>query len=323
MFYKCYLEVNNMLYYKNENDLTVYFANGDIATWTRDHPNFNKVYKLCKKSNWEEIQVLYNLNKAIINSDKVVVNNNGITVNNIIVSEDTPVLNFIKLLKKKGVVEDNINRIKPFLINMFKNPFIDAPQEIYDYCKAMDFEITDDGCFLAYKNVRSDLGSIYDNGATKHKIGEYTEVKMYDTDRTNTCSKGLHFCSKSYLNHYAGDVTIIVKINPMDVVSIPVDYNFAKGRCRKYMTVGILNDKDKMLKDVNVNDLVCVSSIIRVESMPVYLNNSIDETAYWMKVFNNDEEKVAERMNIKVSTVQRNMRKYRERSKENNNASKV
>lgn len=305
-----------MLYNKTGNKLTVYFSNGDIAVWKADSPEFNKIHELCKKSNWTEIQILHNLNKAVINSDKVVINDSNVTINDVIISEDIPVLNFIKLLREKGVVEDNINKIKPFLINMFKNPFIDAPQEIYDYCKAMDFEITDDGCFLAYKNVRSDLGSIYDHGTTKHEVGKYTEVKKIDTDRTNTCSNGLHFCSKSYLKHYPGEVTIIVKVNPMDVVSIPVDYNFAKGRCRKYMTVGILNDKNKMLKDVNVNDLVCVNAILRVEPMPVFLD-SIEATAYWMKLFDNDEEKVAERMNIKVSTVQRNMRKYRKRNKEN------
>lgn len=297
-----------MLYFKDDKQLTVHFANGDVAVWSATNPEMPHILELCKNAQWGEIEILHNVNKAIMKSKSVVVEKDTMKIDGVtVVNTDTPIMKFIKILQEKGVIDSEINRIKPFLENMFKNPFIDAVQEIYDYCKAMDFEITDDGCFLAYKNVRSDLGSIFDNGATKHKIGEYTEVKMYDTERTNTCSKGLHFCSKSYLQHYVGEVTIIVKINPRDVVSIPVDYNFAKGRCRKYLVVGILNDKDKMLSDVDESTLdKSVGNILRNESR-------IEETVRLMNKYN-DKERVANEMGISVSTVERNMRKYRERN---------
>lgn len=297
-----------MLYFKDDKQLTVHFANGDVAVWSATNPEMPHILELCKNARWGEIEVLHNINKAIMKSKNVVVEKDIIKIDGVTVSNTaTPIMEFIKVLQKKGVIDSEISRIKPFLENMFENPFIDAVQEIYDYCKAMDFEITDDGCFLAYKNVRSDLGSIFDNGATKHKIGEYTEVKMYDTERTNTCSKGLHFCSKSYLQHYVGEVTIIVKINPKDVVSIPVDYNFAKGRCRKYLVVGILNDKNKMLSDVDESTLdKSVGNILRNESR-------IEETVRLMNKYN-DKEQVANEMGISVSTVERNMRKYRERN---------
>lgn len=297
-----------MLYFKDDKQLTVHFANGDVAVWSATNPEMPHILELCKNAQWGEIEILHNINKAIMKSKNVVVEGDTMKIDGVTVSNTaTPIMEFIKVLQKKGVIDSEISRIKPFLENMFENPFIDAVQEIYDYCKAMDFEITDDGCFLAYKNVRSDLGSIFDNGQTKHKIGEYTEVKMYDTERTNTCSKGLHFCSKSYLQHYVGEVTIIVKINPKDVVSIPVDYNFAKGRCRKYLVVGILNDKDKMLSDVDESTLdKSVGNILRNESR-------IEETVRLMNKYN-DKEQVAEEMGISVSTVERNMRKYRERN---------
>lgn len=304
-----------MLYFKDDKQLTVHFANGDVAVWSATNPEMPHILELCKNAQWGEIEILHNVNKAIMKSKNVVVEKDTIKIDGVTVSNTaTPIMEFIKVLQKKGVIDSEISRIKPFLENMFDNPFIDAVQEIYDYCKAMDFEITDDGCFLAYKNVRSDLGSIFDNGATKHKIGEYTEVKMYDTERTNTCSKGLHFCSKSYLQHYVGEVTIIVKINPKDVVSIPVDYNFAKGRCRKYLVVGILNDKDKMLSDVDESTLdKSVGNILRNESR-------IEETVRLMKKYN-DKEQVADEMGISVSTVERNIRKYNEKSKNESNPS--
>lgn len=300
-----------MLYFKDDKQLTVHFANGDVAVWSTTNPNISHILELCKKAKWEEIEILHNLNKSIITSTNIEVIDKEIKVNGVSIQiNNTPILQFISLLHEKGVIDSEITRIKPFLENMFKNPFIDAVQEIYDYCKAMDFEITDDGCFLAYKNVRSDLGSIYDNGATRHKIGEYTEVKMYDTERTHTCSKGLHFCSKSYLDSYPGDTTIIVKINPMDVVSIPIDYNFAKGRCRRYLTVGILGNKNTKLANVKESTLdKSVGTIIRNKESRIY------QTARLMKKYNNDTLKVSNKMGISVATVERNMRKYREKTK--------
>jgi hypothetical protein len=62
-----------------------------------------------------------------------------------------------------------------------------------------------------------------------------------DDNCNNTCSTGLHFCSLNYLGSFgsSGDPVVILKIDPKDVVSIPVDYNNTKGRCCKYEVVGL------------------------------------------------------------------------------------
>jgi hypothetical protein len=59
-----------------------------------------------------------------------------------------------------------------------------------------------------------------------------------DDNQNNTCSYGLHFCSEGYLKHFGGARTVIVKINPRDVVSIPNDYNQTKGRTCRYEVIG-------------------------------------------------------------------------------------
>lgn len=307
-----------MYYFKDDRQLTVYFSNGESAVWSLNHPDVKEVEHLCNINAWSEILVMHNAAKAVLN-EAVTIEDNLMHVAGTIVdlaTSQNPIFQFIDLLRKKGVVDTEIERIKPFLKNMFENPFIDAVTEIYDYCKAMDFEITEDGCFLAYKNVRSDLGSIYDNGKTKHKIGEYTEEKMYDTNRDNHCSYGLHFCSKEYLKSYSGAVTIIVKVNPKDVVAIPTDYHFQKGRCRKYMTVGILKDRSAMLSDVNVEQMTDNKvKTVKKEPKKTYVpENRILQTAYYMKKFKNNKDKVADKMGISVATVERNMRKYRTQS---------
>ena len=313
-----------MFYFLEPNSITVYFSDGNNAVWKASNPDYRKVVELAKKSEWVAIAAMHNQAKTILQNDvtlkddklvfydKTTGTNAEIDISN----SENHLFKFIKLLRTKGVIDEEIIRIKPFLENMFKNPFINAVHEIYDFCTKMDFEITEDGCFLAYKNVNADLSSIYDNGKTKHVIGGYTEVEAYDTDRNQTCSKGLHFCSRNYLKSYPGNTTIIVKVNPMDVVAIPTDYNFEKGRCRRYMTVGIIGKEDTLQS----TDIAYLSKgtvkTVKTDTQKAIDNkivatNRIEKTAELMKKYKNNVVKVAKEMGIRVSTVKRNMRKYR------------
>ena len=134
-----------------------------------------------------------------------------------------------------------INPMLNFLKNLMQNPSKIAVDELYLFLESAQLPITDDGYFIAYKMVRSDYTSIHDS-KFMNKVG--TEVSMpsrnmVNEDRNNTCSDGLHFCSKSYLTQYESsdphtDRLLLLKINPSDVVTIPSDYSNAKGRAWKY-----------------------------------------------------------------------------------------
>ena len=311
-----------MFYFDDGKALTVYFKNGDTGVWNKNNPSYERVKELARQEDWIQIEILHNQPKAIIEGE-VEITNEGIKVSTkngeTNIEEETPLIKFIKLLKKKGVIDTRIDEIKPFLVKMFQNPYIDAITELYDFCTAMDFEITKDGNFLAYKNVNSDLSSIHDGGKTKHKIGEYTEVENFCTDRNQTCAAGLHFCSKGYLSSYTGDTTIVVEIDPRDVVSIPTDYNNLKGRCRRYKTIGILG-KNGSLDTTNIENMtdgkvqtVKTNTKRKADKKKAQnqakTGNRITETVSLMKTHNGDAQKVAEIMNISVDTVKRNMRK--------------
>ncbi len=60
---------------------------------------------------------------------------------------------------------------------------------------------------------------------------------MVNDNRDQVCSSGLHFCGREYLTAFNGARTVVVKINPKNVVSIPTDYNNAKGRACTYEIV--------------------------------------------------------------------------------------
>lgn len=316
-----------MFYFSDENSLTVYFKDGNGATWMKKDPDFNRILRLAKEEDWIKIQALHNQAKTVLNSE-VLVGKDEVTVgkdeNKIKLSKDNKIAKFLRLLKEKGVIDTRIEEIKPFLKKMFQNQHIDAVTELYDWCTAMDFEITKDGNFLAYKKVRKDLGSIHDNGATKHEIGKYTTVDDFCTDRTVTCSRGLHFCSKEYLSNYglsSSEVTLIVEIDPRDVVSIPVDYNNQKGRCCRYKPIGIIKD-DETLQTTDIGKMTKgeVQTVKTKEQRKIDKNKTkvkaldrISQTVKLMKKYKNDAEKVAYEMGITVSTVKRNMQKAKAR----------
>jgi transcriptional regulator with PAS, ATPase and Fis domain len=310
-----------MFYFSDDNTVTVYFSNGDIAIWKKDTGAYDSVLEMCKNKEWIKIETMFRINKMIMTNNTTIDKNNNIVVNNTVIEEDTNSLTrLIATLKKKGVVDTDIEKVKPFLMNCIQNEYIDAIHELYEYCKAMDFEITEDGCFLAYKNVNEDYTSVYDN-KTKHTIGKITTVDTFDTSRTNTCSMGLHFCSKSYLSSYGGAKTIIVKINPKDVVAIPIDYNNTKGRCKQYVMVGeISKNADFSTTDLNVATNETIIKTDNAKKVQKKLakhkdkyGSRIQETADNMHIYNNNKEKVAKVMNITISTVERNMRKYRKK----------
>ena len=141
------------------------------------------------------------------------------------------------------IIQEGLD-VKPwirFAENVYANPNEYSREELYLFLEKADLPITEDGCFLAYKNVRSDYRDIY-SGSFDNSVGQVVEMSRdnVDTNRDNTCSVGLHFASKDYLPHYrgGGGRTMIVKINPADVVSIPSDYNNTKGRTWRYEVVG-------------------------------------------------------------------------------------
>jgi hypothetical protein len=130
-----------------------------------------------------------------------------------------------------------------FMENLMQNPSKRAVDELYGFLEKNQLPITPEGYFLAYKKVRKDFKDIH-SGTMDNSVGQIVEMErnQVDDDKDRTCSTGLHFCSQDYLPHFGGSDsrTVILKINPADVVSIPSDYNNAKGRACRYEVIGEL-----------------------------------------------------------------------------------
>ena len=148
----------------------------------------------------------------------------------------------------------DINPMVKFMENLMTNPSKRAVDELYGFLEKGNLPLTEDGCFIAYKKVRDDYKDVY-SGTFDNSVGQVVTMERneVDEDKNRTCSVGLHFCSKEYLNHFGGQRVMLLKINPRDVVSIPADYNDSKGRCCRYEVIGEVGVKEeKPLEETSV-----------------------------------------------------------------------
>lgn len=216
------------------------------------HENFNKIVKKIKAVETKGILELISI------KDKI----KGDTFGNIIIGDDDKL--YYENVEIHNTLTDTIVtmyrqgfHILPminFLKNLMKNPSQDSINELYNFLERGQLPLTDDGCFLAYKKINTDFTDCY-TGTIDNSIGSIVKMDRdkVNADRHQTCSTGLHFCSFDYLEIYDDDLpTIILKINPRDVVSIPADYNNTKGRCCEYLVEAQYHDAHKAQFDAPV-----------------------------------------------------------------------
>lgn len=212
-----------------------------------DHVNYVKIMDKIKVQDYN-LESLINIGKSVeefgegkLSVKDGVVKYNGSQLHGCIVDS------ILGLIKDGFSVEPIVN----FLDNLSKNPSYRAQTELYGFLEYGKLPITDDGCFLTYKKIRKDWKDIH-SGTFDNSIGAVCEMPRHkvDDNSNNTCSAGLHVCSYEYTKSFGGSDSrlVLCKVNPADVVSIPVDYNNTKMRTCKYVVIAEVSDKTDVLK---------------------------------------------------------------------------
>ena len=134
-----------------------------------------------------------------------------------------------------------------FLDNLVQNPDSRVFDQLCPFMKHNDIEVSEDGHLIAYKKVRDTYFDIYSN-TMRNQPGDILEMPRVAVanDPEQTCAAGLHVCAKAYLSSFSADCSdrvVKVKINPRDVVSVPVDYNGAKMRVCRYEVLEDVTDE--------------------------------------------------------------------------------
>lgn len=237
------------------------FVEGVPKVFATEHPSFDGIKEAIEAGDHDAVLALVDIRGTAFTMSlgRVQILDNSITV------DGRPCSGRLvdRILEMTSRGSAAIEGYVKFLDKLMLNPSSTAVKELYLFIEGCNLPITPDGNFLAYKRVRSDYTDIhsgnYDNSIGSTPTMERNEV---DDNRDNTCSAGLHFCSYDYLPHFGagpGNKVVVVEVNPADVVSIPSDYNNAKGRTWTYKVVDEIADWEgdritPWFSDVNGDD---------------------------------------------------------------------
>lgn len=233
------------------NNVTVVIGNKP-HTISKTHITYQKVVDAIKANDWDTV-------KDIIDPKKVVLNygRGHVAVQGEKLFWKGEELNGALSVRMIAMLQEgfDVSPFVAFMENLMQNPSKRAVDELYGFLEKNNLPITPDGHFLAYKKVRDDFKDVH-SGTMDNSVGRIVEMERnrVDDNKDNTCSTGLHFCGQSYLSHFGGERTVIVKVNPRDVVSIPSDYNGAKGRTCRYEVIGELGVDPEQAFDKPVQD---------------------------------------------------------------------
>lgn len=237
----------------SDTHITFFTPSGISGTVYKTDENFSTVCEAAVDRDWDKVISLSSPAESIrvFGEGKITVADGCVWYND--KPLHTSLTDRIIQMTKEGF---NCKPIVNFLDNLMDNVSERAIDELYGFLEYGKLPITEDGYFLAYKKVREDYTDCH-TGTFDNSPGQIVEMPRDEVtdDKNQTCAAGLHFCSYEYLKSFGGERVVVLKINPKDVVSIPVDYNNTKGRCCQYEVVRDLSEMKEMGLTVYIGTL--------------------------------------------------------------------
>lgn len=142
-------------------------------------------------------------------------------------------------------------------------------EDLLKFIQKGELPIADDGCVLVYKllNRTENEGEYVDchSGKVLQRVGSRVHMaeSMVDARRSQDCSNGLHVARRDYLRHFGGDVCVLAKLAPEDVIAVP-QYDARKLRAKGYHIIAELTEDDRrrVCQDEPMEDQVLLGNCI-------------------------------------------------------------
>ena len=237
-----------MNYIINNKSIVFFFENKPVKV-EKTAPEYTRILSAFDLPDGEQEEVI----NAILNEKVGEYEKDGFTISPDEVSYKGETLPDVLADKVRSIASEGlpVKLFANFWENLNENPSASSVRELFDFLAYKELPITEDGFFIAYKGVASDglsvcgntktkvlQGIVDNNGKIQNNVGDTIEVKRWDVDdnRDNGCSFGLHVGSMDYATTW-GEQTLVVKVNPADVVSVPNDCSCQKCRVSKYEVI--------------------------------------------------------------------------------------
>jgi hypothetical protein len=169
-----------------------------------------------------------------------------------------------KLLEMEKEGEDFLPLIR-FWKKLRKNPSKNSREQLYGFMLANDIALTVLGDIVVEKGVRQKYqglpGELVDchSRSVDNSVGMIVEMprEKVNDDPAQTCSYGLHVGAPKYVRQwYSSDIIVDCIVNPVDIVSVPKDYNNTKMRVCRYQVMGYSDKSRNPKRIVNLNEFL-------------------------------------------------------------------
>lgn len=228
----------------------VAFLCGEIRQAGSTHPNFERICTaLLTDADEEATLELFNEEAEVARrferlSDRVTVANGAVYFDGDEVDEviSRQIIRFMEA----GV--DDWKPLVAFWEKLSANPSEHSREQLLAWLNTHDFSISNDGDIVGYKGLSHDRNSIHSGGAIVDDVDVSGKVPNQDgsvirmarsavnANPSQGCSYGLHVGTYDYANSF-GQVVVEVRVNPINVVSVPTDCSAAKMRVCEYSVV--------------------------------------------------------------------------------------
>lgn len=220
-------------YHVTQNSITLNF-DGKTMAIARGDERFPKVILAIKEDRMTDIPSLVDIAAGFERDGLRLVDGQVVTSE----GEALPIELNARILefRREGLP---FTHLLKFWENLKQNPSYRSREQLFKFLEHNGHPLTDDGCFIAYRGVTEDFKDkrtrTFDNSP-----GAVCEMprEQVDDDPTRTCSAGLHAAAWSFASNWA-EKRVEVKINPRDVVAVPVDYNGKKMRVCRFEVIQV------------------------------------------------------------------------------------
>jgi hypothetical protein len=242
-----------MNYIKDGNGCWTVVISNEVHTFDNNHPNHVALIESVKEKDEVKFLSLINIGKNVQtwSKDGFVLREGALYYQD---EQIDPSISAIIL----SMIEEGFDEVPMlnFMKRLFANPSGRAVKELYSWLAHKSLAICEDGTFLAYKSVlvyngpnfvdcygrEVKAGDYVDKYTSKirNNVGDINEMprRKVNDDFMVGCSDGFHAGSLNYVTTvWTSNKQIIVKIDPADVVSIPLECECQKIRCCKYEVV--------------------------------------------------------------------------------------
>lgn len=261
---------------------------GQVYTTCKGQPNYIQFFEAVKKKDEEGVLKAATVKSVVETVSALSVENGKVKFN----GRDIPkgLSDILFAILSSGLPLQK--GFEQYTGNILKNPSKSAQESIFDFSSYRRLPISEDGCIYAYKGIQSDGYSVYGNlktivlqgkvnsqGQILNEIGATIEVDRgcVNDDREQYCGEGLHAGSWDYARGW-GQKTVLVKIDPRDVVSVPKDCNCQKMRVCKYQVIKEVNSE---LEDV-IYGAERIVTVQDVEDAIVHCGKDYDELVQYL-----------------------------------------